>query len=196
MAKSYLMAFRPLAVKFGRRPVYLASNLLMGLACVWLAVASETTYTSLITARAFLGLWEAPIEAIVPSTITDLFYLHERGEKVSYYGLTVLVGNEIGPLISAFIIQNLDMRWAFFIVAMSIGVNMITMSVSMPETMYSVDRSVVAPVSSSKAPPEHIEHMEREPSTPKKKDLICKTFSTLNVIEALIFGKSTSGHLS
>ncbi|KAK5135334.1 hypothetical protein LTR08_005438 [Meristemomyces frigidus] len=126
----------PFAVKYGRRPVYLLSNLLMLVACVWLGLASTGPYTPFIIGRAFLGIFEAPIEAICPSTVTDLFFLHERGEKVSLYGLAVLSGNEIGPLISAFIIQSLGMNWAFFIVAMLIGASLISMFFSMPETRY------------------------------------------------------------
>jgi MFS family permease len=130
------LLWMPLAVKYGRRPVYLTSNFLMGAACIWLAIAAEKTYTPFIIGRAFLGLFEAPIEAIVPSTVTDIFYLHERGEKISIYGLGVLGGNEIGPLVSAFIIQTLSMRWAFFIVAISIFINQFTLIFSMPETKF------------------------------------------------------------
>lgn len=99
-----------MTVKFGRRPVYLLSNFLMGIACIWLAIASEKTFPVFVCARAFLGLFEAPIEAIVPSTIADIFFLHERGEKIAWYGLSVLGGNELGPLFSAYIIEYLSMR--------------------------------------------------------------------------------------
>jgi MFS family permease len=112
----------------------------MGIACVWLAIAAEKTYPQFVVARAFLGLFEAPIEAIVPSTVTDIFYLHERGEKIALYGLSVLGGNELGPLASAYIIQSLSMRWAFFITAMSIGVSLIMMFFFMPETMFTGPR--------------------------------------------------------
>jgi MFS family permease len=115
----------------------------MGIACIWLAVASEKTYPVFVLARAFLGLWEAPIEAIVPSTVADIFFLHERGEKISIYGLSVLGGNEIGPLVSAYVIQSLSMRWAFFIVAICISVNMITMVLFMPETKFTGHRPVL-----------------------------------------------------
>lgn len=91
---------RPLALKFGRRPVYLLSNTLMGIACIWLGLATHASYTPFIVGRAFLGLWEAPIESIVPTTITDIFFLHDRGEKVALYGLSVLGGNELGPVVS------------------------------------------------------------------------------------------------
>jgi hypothetical protein len=52
-----------------------------------------------------------PIEAIVPSTIVDVFFLHDRGEKISIYGLSVLGGNEIGPVLSAYIIEGAGMSW-------------------------------------------------------------------------------------
>ncbi|KIW94671.1 uncharacterized protein Z519_04648 [Cladophialophora bantiana CBS 173.52] len=126
----------PFAVKFGRRPVYLFSNLLMGVACIWLASASKTTYTSFLVGRAFLGVFEAPMESIVPSTVTDMFFLHDRGAKVSYYGLSVLGGNELGPMLSALIIQSLGMAWAFYIVAIFIFANSVTQFFFMPETMY------------------------------------------------------------
>jgi MFS family permease len=116
--------------------VYLLSNILMGIACVWLGIASTKTYTVLLAGRAFLGIFEAPIESIVPSTITDIFHLHDRGEKVSIYGLSVLGGNELGPMFSAFIIQSKGMSWAFYIIAIIIAANCITMFFFMPETKF------------------------------------------------------------
>lgn len=71
----------------------------MGVACIWLGIASNATYIPFVIGRAFLGLFEAPIESIVPTTITDTFFLHERGAMVSIYGLSVLSGNELGPLV-------------------------------------------------------------------------------------------------
>lgn len=126
----------------------------MALACVWLAIAAEKTYPNFVVARAFLGLWEAPIEAIVPCTITDMFYLHERGMMISIYGLSVLGGNELGPLLSAYIIQGLSMRWAFFIVAMIIGLSIVIMIFYMPETQYYGARPVIVPGESPPGRPE------------------------------------------
>lgn len=108
----------------------------MGTACVWLGRASETSYTSLVLARAFLGAFEAPIESIVPSTITDIFFLHDRGAKVSLYSLSVLSGNEIGPLFSALMIQRFGTEWAFYIVGILIHINAFTILFAMPETKY------------------------------------------------------------
>jgi MFS family permease len=117
----------------------------MAVACVWLGVASKKTYTIFILGRAFLGIFEAPIESIVPSTVTDIFFLHDRGEKVSLYGLSVLGGNELGPMFSAFIIQSLGINWAFYIVAMFIGLNLVTMFFFMPETKFTGYRPTIVP---------------------------------------------------
>jgi MFS family permease len=167
---------RPFAVKYGRRPVYLLSNLLMGLACVWLGIASNKTYVSLLVGRAFLGIFEAPIESIVPSTITDIFHLHDRGEKVSVYGLSVLGGNELGPMFSAFIIQSLGMGWAFYIIAIIIGGNLATMFFFMPETKFDGPRPSILPVESDekvdKELSDHVEnlsngHVQAKDNTPE-----------------------------
>ncbi|ETS81161.1 hypothetical protein PFICI_06163 [Pestalotiopsis fici W106-1] len=142
----------PLAIKFGRRPVYLASNTLMGIACIWLGVATNASYTPFIIGRAFLGLFEAPIESIVPSTVTDIFFLHNRGARISMYGLSVLGGNELGPLFSAIIFQSLGSAWAFYIVAIFIFANSITMFFFMPESRYLGARPTVSLAPSGPTP--------------------------------------------
>ncbi|KAL1955936.1 hypothetical protein VTO42DRAFT_7921 [Malbranchea cinnamomea] len=119
----------------------------MLIACVWLGIASTRTYTVFIVGRAFLGAWEAPIEPIVPSTIADMYFLHNRGFLVSLYGLSVLGGNELGPMLSAFIIQALGMNWAFFIVAMFVGVGLVGVIFAMPETKFTGPRPAIVPES-------------------------------------------------
>lgn len=135
----------------------------MAVACVWLGVTSTRSFTPFLVGRAFLGIFEAPIESIVPSTITDIFFLHDRGAKVSIYGLSVLGGNELGPMLSAFIIQSLGMNWAFYIVAMFIGLNFVTMFFAMPETKFTGARPSIVispPQSSAKVDVVHEEVVE------------------------------------
>jgi MFS family permease len=165
----------PFAIKYGRRPVYLLSTFLMGIACIWLGITSTKTFTPFVVGRAFLGIFEAPIESIVPSTITDIFFLHDRGAKVSMYGLSVLGGNEIGPMISAFIIQTLGMDWAFYIVAMFICANLVSMFFFMPETKFrgvrpSILRNTLVPTS-EKTGGIHVE-VSKEEAEPKKRTYV------------------------
>ena len=169
----------PFAIKYGRRPVYLLSTLLMVVACVWLGIASTKSYTPFLIGRAFLGIFEAPIESIVPSTITDIFFLHDRGAKVSMYGLSVLGGNELGPMLSAFIIQTIGMDWAFYIVAMFIAANLITMFFFMPETKYTGIRPTILQHAAENAVIEkdltsasHVEILEGDETPLKKRTFI------------------------
>ncbi|KAH6695333.1 major facilitator superfamily domain-containing protein [Plectosphaerella plurivora] len=147
VATAFMM---PLSVKIGRRPIFLLSTLAMGLGCVWCGIASRTTFASFFVGRAFVGLLSGPVEALIPSTITDIFFLHDRGEKISIYGLSVLGGNELGPIL------------AFFILSFGIFVNFITIFFFMPETVYYGSRPVIsltseAEVSSEKKGDESID---------------------------------------
>lgn len=131
----------PCAVKFGRRPVYLLSNLGQTLTCVWCAVCVNKSYTNTLIARIFQGLFQAPVEALVPSTITDIFFTHERGTLISYYGFSVLIGNNIGPIISAALIQSTGGEsWSFWFMFILCAVNWVLMFVAMPESKYTGER--------------------------------------------------------
>lgn len=139
------VVWMPFAIKYGRRPIYLFSSFLLFIACVWLAIASNKTYTIFLVGRAFLGAFEAPIESIVPSTVTDIYYLHNRGQLVATYGLSVLGGNELGPMFSGFIVQALGMDWAFWIVGIFTAANCISILLFMPETKFTGPRPHILP---------------------------------------------------
>lgn len=115
-------------------------------ALIWLGFACDGTYTSFLLGRLFLGIFQAPIESIVPCTITDMFFLHNRGAMVSIYGMFVLGGNEIGPMLSGFIIQHCGVDWAHWIFAIAVGVSVLTMFLFMPETKYTGIRPDIASI--------------------------------------------------
>lgn len=133
---------------------------------MWLGQASNNSYENLLVARAFLGAFEAPIESIVPSTVTDIFFLHDRGEKISLYGLSVLSGNELGPLFSALIIQRYGMGWAFWIVGFFIFLNAMTILLGMPETKYTGFRPSIIPRSDEGKKETMALHDEKDVSQP------------------------------
>lgn len=67
----------PLILKFGRRPMYLISFL--GYFAVTLWAGFSTGYASELAARIFIGFFSGSAECIAPLSISDLFFLHERG---------------------------------------------------------------------------------------------------------------------
>jgi MFS family permease len=71
------LIWMPLIVKYGRRPVYLASFTLYTGCAIWAGVSRS--YASELTARIFMGFAAGSGECIAPLTIADIFFLHERG---------------------------------------------------------------------------------------------------------------------
>ncbi len=67
----------PLAIKYGRRPVYIAAFLLMAGSNIWAACAK--TFASELAARIVYGFAGAAPEIVATLILTDLFFLHQRG---------------------------------------------------------------------------------------------------------------------
>lgn len=72
----------PLAVKYGRRVVYIFTFLAFGLCCIWSARA--TSYGSLLASRIIAAWFAGSAECVAPITIADVFFLHERGRMTAY----------------------------------------------------------------------------------------------------------------
>lgn len=93
-----------LAVKVGKRPIYIATSIGLMVSCFW--AAASQSFASLAAARAVQGFCMAPMEALVPATIADIWFVHERGLQSAVFNLGVLGGinlvSPIGQCISRF----------------------------------------------------------------------------------------------
>lgn len=67
----------PVIIKYGRRPVYIVSLLVFGAYSLWAGLAKS--YPSELAARLTLGFAGGSADSLAPLTITDIFFLHERG---------------------------------------------------------------------------------------------------------------------
>lgn len=65
------LLFNSLAVKYGKRPVYLGTTLGLMVSCFWAAEAKS--FESFVASRVFCGLCMAPLEALVPASISDIW---------------------------------------------------------------------------------------------------------------------------
>ncbi|KAI3327399.1 MFS general substrate transporter [Xylariaceae sp. AK1471] len=131
--------FSPTAILYGKRPVYLFSSILFILSAVWCALSPN--FTSLILARIFQGIAVSPVECLPSATIAEIFFLHERAFRIGIYTLLLLGGKNLVPLVSAAIINRLEWRWVFWIVAIVVGFCGILLFFFAPETFW--DRSPV-----------------------------------------------------
>ncbi|KAJ6507739.1 MFS general substrate transporter [Mycena vitilis] len=138
------------SVKFGKRPVYLITSLLLCVSTVW---ASYTTSLGNFTgARIFsenvaVGISAAPLEFLVGASINDIYHVHERSIPVAIWNLALINGINITPIITGQILNkpNLGFRWAFRFFAIAVGVLCIAQFLFMPETTFS--REAIVPQS-------------------------------------------------
>ena len=90
-----------LAVKIGKRPIYVASSIGLMVTCFWAAEAKS--FGSLVAARAVQGFCMAPMDALVPASIGDIWFVHERGFRNAIFNLGVLGGiNLASPIGQSF----------------------------------------------------------------------------------------------
>ncbi|KAM0279666.1 hypothetical protein ACHAQH_004468 [Verticillium albo-atrum] len=102
----------PTAILWGKRPVYLASAILLVVSSIWCALSPN--FASLIVARIVQGIAVSPVECLPSATIAEIFFLHERAYRIGIYTLLLLGGKNLVPLVSAVIMQSLDWRWVFW----------------------------------------------------------------------------------
>ncbi len=101
--------FIPLAYKYGRRPLYLVSLLLQLAAAIWMALVRR--HWEYRAANCLAGAGAVVAQALVPMTITDLFFIHQFA---SVYGLAVFaqgLGCFIGPILSSEIVTQHGNNW-------------------------------------------------------------------------------------
>ncbi|RMJ10932.1 hypothetical protein CDV36_009440 [Fusarium kuroshium] len=108
------------ALRYGRRPVYMLSCLLTGVAQVIAATAQRSSV--FIGSRILMGFVAAPFEQRPAVTVNDQFFVHQRGFGLSLYVLAATLGSFIGPLATGFIVDGVGWRWVYWTFAITMGV--------------------------------------------------------------------------
>ncbi|KAI1371471.1 MFS general substrate transporter [Hypoxylon crocopeplum] len=101
---------------WGKRPFFVISTVLLLISNVWGTFADS--FPSLAAMRIFQGIASAPLETLVTSTVSDLFFVHQRGLRLSLWGVMLGTGVLLGQIISGFIIESLGIPGTFAISAL------------------------------------------------------------------------------
>ncbi|KAK4944136.1 hypothetical protein LTR10_016469 [Elasticomyces elasticus] len=126
--------FVPIALRLGRRPIYLITALVMLAGAIW--QAKMYTVGDMIGSNAITGLAGAVNEAIFQVTVADLFYVHQRGTMNGIYLAVVIVGNYLGPVAAGYVAVNQNWRWVFWYCTIFMSVVTLIMVVFLEETKY------------------------------------------------------------
>lgn len=126
--------FVPLALKFGRRPVYIVTALVMTASAIWQGRAQ--TKGDFIGSNALAGLAGAVNEALFQVTVSDLFFVHQRASANGLYLAAVTIGNYLGPVAAGYVAVSQGWRWAFYYLTIFMGITSLAMIVGLEESKF------------------------------------------------------------
>ncbi|KAK5112560.1 hypothetical protein LTR85_011252 [Meristemomyces frigidus] len=105
----------PMAMKLGRKPVFLATTCFCLGAAVWLGEFHGLAQWML--SMILNGVGTSAYQAVIQLSVFDMFYVHERGRGLSYYLFGQQLDSIIGLICGGKIADTLGWRWSQFIVA-------------------------------------------------------------------------------
>ena len=144
----------PMYHKFGRRPVMLFSLVCY---CAGLIGASQaTSYGGLMAARIIHAIGSGVCEPLPVQLVNDIFYLHERGQRIGYYTVAFCLGSS-GPLYAGYMLNGGYSWRLFFYVQFAFAVALLIFAFFVvEETTYhrAVPQDVV---------PENVDSTEKHP---------------------------------
>ncbi|KAH8671978.1 major facilitator superfamily domain-containing protein [Tricladium varicosporioides] len=156
------LLLNPLALKFGRRPVYLFSAVL---ACVSQIVAAEAkNKATAVGARILLGFAASPFEQLPAISVDDQFFIHHRGFGISLYVISLTFGSFLGPLSAGFVIESMGWRWVYWFYAIFMGLVAFLIFFFLEETAYL--RKHAEPTDPSKPKKSYISKLALLPKEP------------------------------
>ncbi|EMD89582.1 hypothetical protein COCC4DRAFT_36539 [Bipolaris maydis ATCC 48331] len=124
----------PLANTFGRRPVTLASLLLLVFSSMWGGLA--TSFNSLLVARIFMGIGGAPADAVSPDVVGEIFFVHQRGRAMAIYTSFLTLGSLVGGACGGYIVASMGLDWLHWINVVLSAINFVLCLVFQAETLY------------------------------------------------------------
>ncbi|KAF5970447.1 transcription factor Pig1p [Fusarium coicis] len=128
------LIWMPFVAKYGRRPTYVLSFIMYTAVAAW--AGGATTYGSALAARILMGFASGVAECLAPLTISDLFFLHERGAAMAIYTTALSAGVGVGIIVAGLTTINLSWRYIYWVSVALIGVCTILIILTFPETVY------------------------------------------------------------
>ncbi|KAJ6038630.1 hypothetical protein N7460_007347 [Penicillium canescens] len=128
------LLFKSLAVKYRKRPVYPSTTVGLMVSCFWAAEAKSLP--SLVAARVVCGLFMASMEALIPASIADIWFVHGRGFRTAIFNLGVLGEINLAIPIAGGVIEDGSYRISLHPMGGAFGLAFIMIFFWMTESAY------------------------------------------------------------
>ncbi|CDK29512.1 unnamed protein product [Kuraishia capsulata CBS 1993] len=111
---------QPVAMKFGRRGVYLFASLCQLLGNIVGGKASGLGY--LYGANIMTCFAGSPGDSLIQISTTDVFFQHERANIISLFTFSLYSGSYLGPIAAGYIVESQGWRWCYWWLVIFFGV--------------------------------------------------------------------------
>lgn len=102
-----------LSSRFGARNLFLASLVLFVVASALCGVAQGIT--EMVVFRLFQGIGGAFLGPLAQTIMLDINRPSQHAKAMAIYGMGIMVGPILGPILGGYLTENFDWRWVFFV---------------------------------------------------------------------------------
>ena len=146
------LVWQPLALQYGKRPVYLLSMLATMAIMVWVPYTKSNGQW--IASKILQGFFGAPIESLCEISVTDIYFTHERGTYMALYALFLAGSNFLAPVLAGFINDGQGWKWVLYWCSIFCAIGFVFLFFSMEETNYHRPMNAAKTSSGAKTSPE------------------------------------------
>ena len=101
------------STRFGRKRVLLISVAGFVVASILCGIAQSLV--EIVGFRLLQGMFGAALVPLAQATLLDIYTPEERGSAMALFGVSVMVGPVLGPVIGGWLTDNISWRWVFYI---------------------------------------------------------------------------------
>jgi DHA2 family multidrug resistance protein len=102
-----------LATRFGRKRVLMVAVVGFVIASVLCGIAQSLV--QIVAFRLLQGFFGAALVPLGQSVLLDIYTAEERGSAMALFGVSVMVGPVLGPVIGGWLTDHYTWRWVFYI---------------------------------------------------------------------------------
>ncbi len=102
-----------LARRFGRKRIL--SLAIGGFVVASILCGLSQSLVEIVVFRLLQGLFGAALVPLSQGILLDMYSLEERGSAMALFGISVMVGPVLGPVVGGWLTENISWRWVFYI---------------------------------------------------------------------------------